>query len=86
MPSSSGYTSHFSADAVAAVLALPKRKQTKVMDIVETIAEHPFRIGDYPSTDADGHELQNLLVDEFHFTYWVDHAVKEVRITELIQV
>lgn len=86
MPGSSGYSSHLSADAVAAILALPRRKQTKVMDIADTIAEHPFQISDYRSTDTEGHDVENLLIDEFHFSYWVDHSAREVRITEILRL
>lgn len=67
MPSS-GYTSHFSSEAVSTILHLPGRKRFKVLDIADRIAAHPIRIGDYPSTDATGRKVQNLMVDEFLFT------------------
>ena len=85
MPSS-GYTSHFSSEAVSTILHLPGRKRFKVLDIADRIAAHPIRIGDYPSTDATGRKVQNLMVDEFLFTYWIDDAAKQVRITEILVV
>ena len=85
MPSS-GYTSHFSSEAVATILHLPGRKRFKVLDIADRIAAHPIRIGDYPSTDSTGRKVQNLMVDEFLFTYWIDDAAKQVRITEIVVV
>lgn len=87
MPSSgSGYTSHFSSEAVASILQLPGRKRFKVMDIADRIAAHPIQFGDYPSMDSTGREVQNLMVDEFLFTYWIDESAKHVRITEVIVV
>lgn len=86
MPNSPGYTSHLSAEAVAFVVSLTKRKQTKVLDFAERIAEQPVQIGDFTSVDAVGHSIENLLMDEFLFSFWVDHAVKEVRIVEIIAV
>jgi hypothetical protein len=86
MPSSSEYSSHLSSEAVAFVISLSKRKQRKVLDIADRLAMHPFKIGDYQTEDAVGHAVENIMVDEFHFTYWVDHAVKEVRIAEIIKV
>jgi hypothetical protein len=82
----SGYTSHLSLPAAAMVAGLPRRKQRQVLDLADQLAIHPFEVGDYRSEDAAGHTLENLLIDNFIFTYWVDHAVKEVRITEIIKV
>jgi hypothetical protein len=30
--------------------------------------------------------VQNLLVDDWVVTFWADHAVKELRVTEVVQV
>ena len=68
------------------MLSLPKRKQLKVLTIAERIAERPFKISDDQTKDAAGHLIENLLVDEFHFSYWADHATKEVRFTEIVKV
>ena len=82
----SGYTSHLSLPAAAMVAGRPRRKQRQVLELADQLAIHPFEVGDYRSEDAAGHTLENLLIDNFIFTYWVDHAVKEVRITEIIKV
>lgn len=81
----SGHESHLSSQA-AFLVGLPRRQQRQVLDLADQIALHPFQISDYRTADAAGHELDNLLLDEFLFTYWLDHAVKEVRITEIIKV
>jgi hypothetical protein len=82
MAESSGYESHLSSQAAAFLVALPRRQQRQVLDLADQIALHPFQISDYQTVDAAGHEVANLLLDEFLFTYWVDHAVKEVRVSE----
>ena len=86
MPEPSGYTSHLSIEAVAFVTALPRRKQRIVLDLADQIARQPFQIGDYQTTDSTGRTVENLLIDGFLFCYWVDHAAREVRIAEIIQV
>lgn len=83
MPSSSGYTSHLSAEAVAFTLALPKAKQRKALRLAEQLSQTPHLSGYFQSEDAKGRRIENSLLDEFHFTYWIDHAVKEVRVTEI---
>ena len=82
----SGYTSHLSLPAAAMVANLPRRKQRQALDLADQLAIHPFEVGDYRSEDAAGHTLENLLIDDFIFTYWVDHAVTGVQITEVIKV
>lgn len=84
--SESEYQSHLSLEAVAFVVALPKRKQKLVLDLADQIARHPFKIGDYPTADAAGRTVENLLIEGYLFSYGVDHASREVRITEIIRV
>lgn len=82
----SGYNCYLSAEAVSFVVSLPKKKQRKVIDLAERIAASPELIGDYQVVDAKGRSIDNLLLEEFLFTYWVDHASKEVQITEILKV
>ena len=81
-----GYQSHLSLEAVAFVVALPKRKQRRVLDLADQIATQPFKIGDYTTVDAVGRAVENLLLEGYLFTYWVDHAAREVRISEILRV
>lgn len=86
MPEPAAYSSHLSLDAAAFISSLPRRKQRVVLDLAEQIARQPYQIGDYQASDSAGRSLENLLLHGFLFTYWVDHAVREVRITEIIKV
>ena len=83
---SSEYTSHLSSEAVAFVVSLSKRRQRAVLDIAERIADHPNQISDYQTKDAVGRDIDNLRVGKYVFAYWVDHAVKEVRITDIVSL
>ncbi len=86
MPEPAAYGSHLSLAAAAFVAGLPKRKQRTVLELAEQIARQPFRIGDYQATDSAGRTVENLLLHGFIFTYWVDHAAREVRIAEILKV
>ncbi|MFM9091309.1 MAG: hypothetical protein ACKOUK_06180 [Verrucomicrobiota bacterium] len=57
-----------------------------VLDLADQIAMHPLQISAYQTTDAAGRLIENLLLDAYLFTYWVDHAAREVRITEIVKV
>ncbi|OHE77932.1 MAG: hypothetical protein A3G75_04650 [Verrucomicrobia bacterium RIFCSPLOWO2_12_FULL_64_8] len=85
-PGTHDYESHLSMPAAGFIASLPRRQQQKVLDLVEQIGRHPFQIGDYRMRDASGREVENLLIEGFLFTYWVDHAAKEVRISEIIRL
>ena len=86
MPERVGYTSYLSREAVATISLPPKRKQRLVLDLADQIARQPFQIGDYATEDAVGRRVENLLLEGFLFSFWVDHAVCEVRITEIVRV
>lgn len=47
------------------------------------MANNPFLRSDYSISDESGREIEHLLADDFVFAYWVDHASKEVRITDI---
>jgi hypothetical protein len=86
MPERSAYRSHLSLEAVAYVVTLPARKQRKALDLADQIAAHPFQIGDYQTTDATGRIVENLLIEGYLFSFWIDHASRELRITEILHV
>lgn len=86
MPESYGYRSHLSLEAAAFLVSLPKRQQKRVLNLADQIARQPFQIGDYQTVDAEGRDVENLLLEIFLFSYWTDHASREVRITEIIKV
>lgn len=86
MPDRSDYESHLSSRATAFITSLSKRRQRVVLDLADQIARQPFETGDYQMLDASGRSIENLLLQEYLFTYWVDHASREVRITEIVRV
>lgn len=86
MPEAHGYESYLSREAVAFVTGLPKKKQKLVLDLGEQIARQPFQIGDCRTTDAVGRPIENLRLEGYLFSYWVDHASREVRISEIVRL
>lgn len=86
MPEDSGYRSHLSLEAAAFLVSLTKRQQRRVLNLADQIARHPFQIGDSQTVDAEGRTVENLLLEQYLFSYWTDHASREVRISEIIKV
>jgi len=77
------YRPSFSDLAAEFMLSLPKRRQRVVIDRAYELARYPFLESDYRLIDQDGRTIEHLLVDGVVFSYWVDHALKLVMITEI---
>ncbi|HXC02521.1 MAG TPA: hypothetical protein VNU49_07690 [Opitutaceae bacterium] len=65
---------------------MPRAEQQRLATACRLLASMPHSEGDYTTTDHTGRVLQNLLIDDWVLTYWADDAVKELRITEVVQV
>jgi hypothetical protein len=80
------YHSHLWLETVAFVAGLPKRSQRKVLDMAVLLEKQPFLIADFRTVDSVGRPIENLLLEGYLLSFWVDHASCEVRITEIIRV
>lgn len=85
MPESS-YDPVLSGKASAFLISLSRSKQRKAIALAFQLAAYPYQIGDYPTEDENGRPIQNILIGEWHFSYWADHSVKELRIVDIIEV
>ncbi len=65
------------------LVQLPKRRQRAIVTLARQLAEHPFVRSDYRLQDEAGREIEHLMIEDFVFAYWLDHAVREVRITDI---
>jgi mRNA-degrading endonuclease RelE of RelBE toxin-antitoxin system len=75
------------SDLVAeAMLSLPKRRQRRLLDTCNQLARNPSIHADYSVRDADGRDIEHILVDGFVIAYWVDHPVYRVMIIEVDDV
>lgn len=77
------YRPQFSDTVAEFILTLSKRRQRKVLDRAHELARYPFVESDYRLKDADGRDIEHLLLDGFVFSYWVDHAARVILITEI---
>jgi hypothetical protein len=86
MHRASGYDPVLSSKASSILVGLPKAKQKKVLALLFQIAEHPSQLGDYATKEENGREIQHLMVGDWHFSFWADDAVREVRITDFTEL
>ena len=81
-----GYSYVLSESAAEFAFRLPLREQRRLAGVCRDLVKSPDRAGDYGTLDPLGRRLQNLLIDDWVITFWADHATKELRITEIVQV
>lgn len=78
-----GYEVIFAAVAVEFFLGLTKRNQRKVLDRAQELAADPFLVPDFLSNDSTGRTIFHFMADGFVFDFWIDHAAKQVIVTEI---
>ena len=70
-------------EAVKLLLACPARERRLLLRLLEQLEANPFREGDFRVKDETERLQQVTGVAGFLVTYYADHAVKEVRVTEI---
>ncbi len=73
----------FAEGAADFLLAQPPRRQRKIMNLLRQLAADPFVRSDYAVPDDSGRSLEHLLLDDYVFAYWLDHAVHEIRVVDI---
>ena len=62
---------------------LPRRRQRKLLDRIQELAGDPFLVPDFRRHYEDDREISHILIDDFLFSFWTDHATKVVMIVEI---
>jgi hypothetical protein len=86
MPSPFAYEPVLSSRAASFLIGLSKAKQKTVIGLMFQLADHPSQLGDYATREDAGREIQHLMVGDWHFSFWPDHPVRELRITEIAEL
>lgn len=71
---------------LASFATLPRRRQRRLLDRARELADDPFVVPDLRRTDDEGREVGDILIDDFLFSYWVDHPAKVVMIVDVEDV
>lgn len=56
----------------------------RIIAFMESLQTDPFQSGDYSETDSTGRDCQVKIVGKYAVYFWADHAVKEVRIADIV--
>lgn len=70
-------------EAARRLAAASRVEQRRVGVILDELKGAPFRKGDLREQDARGRDNEILLTGDWLVTFWVDHAVREIRVVRL---
>lgn len=76
----SAYDYVLTAAATHVVLGSSKRLRREILAELERLAREPFSEPDLEETGPSGRKYAIRVRERIILTYWVDHAVKEVRV------
>jgi len=74
------YAPSYSQAALDALLSASKRRRVQVRAAIDRLCRGVSTAGDYRVQDAAGRVWDVTLIDGVVITYWVDHAVCEVKL------
>ena len=75
-----GYDYVLTAAAAHVVLGSAKKLRQEILAELDCLAREPFAEPDLVETGASGRRYSIRVREQIVLTYWVDHAVKEVRV------
>lgn len=74
------YAPEYSQAALDVLLSASKRRLVQARAAIEQLCRNVPKAGDYRVKDADGRFWEVTLIDGVVLTYWVDHAVCEMKL------
>ena len=80
------YEPVLSRKAAAYLIALPKVRQRRLIELVEKLAGTPHQVGDYSEQDEQGRAVHFMLIGDLVVSFWADHSEKEFRIVDVEEV
>ena len=60
-----------------------RRDRDVILAFLERLAGNPYADGDYEERDAVGRTVQIKVLGGYALSYWVDHAVREVKVIKI---
>ena len=70
-------------EAARRLAVASRAEQRRLGVILDELKASPFRNGDLQEPDLQGRVNEILIAGDWLVTFWVDHAVREIRIVRL---
>ncbi len=70
-------------EAARRLAAASRPEQRRLGSILDGLKDAPFRKGDLQERDGLGRDNEILVDGDWLVTFWVDHAVREIRVVRV---
>ena len=77
------YHPFFSESAFDFIYSLDDTDSGMIMLEIRLLGNNPSRDSHFTELDDSGREIQGIISGSYCILYWVDHAVKEIKITQI---
>ncbi len=54
-----------------------------LLGLLGRLGQDPFQQGDFTMLDLSGRRLEGVIVRRYAVLFWVDHATKEIKVTDI---
>jgi|TARA_B100001093_G_scaffold23169_1_gene20593 hypothetical protein len=77
------YNPFFSEFAFNFIFGLEESDSQMIMLEIRLLGNNPHRESHFTELDDTGREIQGIISGSYCILYWVDHAVKEIKVTQI---
>ena len=70
-------------EAMEALRGIRAAQKSKISRFIDSLADDPSQTGDYGEQDDTQRQIEIKVIGQFAITYWADHAVNEVKVTDV---
>ena len=81
----SAYSVYVRHEVHVGLSAIRSKPRGEIIRFLESLSSDPFQKGDYQDRTPEGREVQVKVIRSHALLYWADHAVREVKVVDLIQ-
>jgi hypothetical protein len=71
------------SEAIEALSGIRGVSRKLIVVFIDSLASDPLQAGDYSVQDSTGRDICIKILGSYAVTYWADHPVKEIRITDI---
>lgn len=79
------YTVFLRQETAESMVKIRGARKRAVGAFISYLTENPFDEGDFPEADETGRLTFTKIIRDFAITYYPDHAVREIKILEIVR-
>ncbi len=77
------YAVFLRTEAIQMLRSAQATARKRISNFIDALATAPSSVGDYTISDPSGRILEIKIIGSYAITFWADHAVREIKITDI---